>query len=117
MKANRRNSLQTSFKGAALALAGPSLLSTCASGTATSGATVSKPELNLGLHQKFTSPVNLSSVDLVRADGELFVRVTSADGVTGITQANQRMENLYSLLNGMIVPFSPVKMPAIWSFW
>lgn len=106
MPTNRRNFLQTSVKGAALALGSSSLLSACASRAATaSGVTVSEPELNLGLHQKFTSPVKISAVHIVRAKGELFVRVMSADGAMGITQANQRMENLYSLLNGMIVLF------------
>jgi L-alanine-DL-glutamate epimerase-like enolase superfamily enzyme len=106
MPANRRKFLQTTLKGSALALGGSSLLSACATGAApAAGATITEPELNLGLHRQFTSPVTISAIDIVRAQGELFVRVTSADGVTGITQANQRMENLYSLLNGMIVPF------------
>ncbi|CAN5900318.1 arabinonate dehydratase [soil metagenome] len=108
MPINRRNFLQTSFKGAAFAWGGSSLLSSCATRSGAgpaAGAAISEPNLNLGLHQKFTSPVKITSVDIVRAHGELFVRVTSADGVVGITQANQRMENLYSLLNGMIVPF------------
>ncbi len=57
------------------------------------------------LRGQITSPVPIAAVDIVRAEGELFVRVTSRDGVTGITQANDRMENLYSMLNGMMVPF------------
>jgi L-alanine-DL-glutamate epimerase-like enolase superfamily enzyme len=57
------------------------------------------------LHGQITAPVPIAAVDIVRAEGELFVRVTSKDGVTGITKANDRMENLHSMLNGMIVPF------------
>ena len=57
------------------------------------------------LHGQFRSPVRISSVEMVRAEGALFVRVTSKDGLTGITQANDRMENLHSMLNGMMVPF------------
>jgi L-alanine-DL-glutamate epimerase-like enolase superfamily enzyme len=57
------------------------------------------------LHGQVESPVLISSVEIVRAEGELFVRVTSKDGLTGITQANDRMENLHSMLNGMMVPF------------
>ncbi len=57
------------------------------------------------LHGQVKSPVIISAVDILRAEGELFVRVTSKDGLTGITQANDRMENLHSMLNGMMVPF------------
>jgi L-alanine-DL-glutamate epimerase-like enolase superfamily enzyme len=58
-----------------------------------------------GLHRVIASPVIIAAVDIVRAEGQLFVRVTSKDGLTGITLCNQRMENLHSMLTGMMVPF------------
>lgn len=47
----------------------------------------------------------ITSVEIVRAEGKLFIRVISKEGVKGITQCNDRMENLYSLVKGMMVPF------------
>lgn len=60
---------------------------------------------SFGLHRLIAAPVVIAAVDLVRAEKQLFVRVTSKDGLTGTTPCNQRMENLHSMLTGMMTPF------------
>lgn len=55
--------------------------------------------------KKVTSPVIIEAIDLVRAEKKIFVRVRSKEGVVGTTVCNERMENLYSLLKGLIIPF------------
>jgi L-alanine-DL-glutamate epimerase-like enolase superfamily enzyme len=102
MKTYRRQFIQSAARVSFFAAVAPRDLANTTGNTPSLGA--GTPGL-FNLHGLIKSPVMISSVDIVRAEKELFVRVTSKDGVTGITQANQRMENLYSLLNGMIVPF------------
>ncbi|MBN3581906.1 mandelate racemase/muconate lactonizing enzyme family protein [Algoriphagus aestuarii] len=50
------------------------------------------------------SPMIIKSIELLKTQGELFLVVTSADGVKGITQCNARMEHLISLLKGLVLP-------------
>ena len=57
------------------------------------------PDLSL----TFRQPVTIRSVELLRTQGELLLVVTSEDGVKGITQCNDRMPNLVSLLKGLVV--------------
>ncbi|HMO40304.1 MAG TPA: mandelate racemase/muconate lactonizing enzyme family protein [Saprospiraceae bacterium] len=52
-----------------------------------------------------TAPVIIENIELLRTQGQLFVRVRSRDGAMGITMCNERMENLYSLLKGLVIPF------------
>jgi L-alanine-DL-glutamate epimerase-like enolase superfamily enzyme len=52
-----------------------------------------------------TSPVIIESIDLLKTQGKIFVLVRSKDGGAGITVCNERMENLHSLLKGLIIPF------------
>lgn len=49
-------------------------------------------------------PVKIRSVALLKTQGHLMLVVTSADGVKGITQCNDRMPNLTSLLKGLVIP-------------
>jgi len=99
MSTSRRQFIQTAARAGVLAALAPG--APYARGT---NGFSDAPGL-FNLHGKIKSPVRIASVDIVRAEKALFVRVLSADGAVGITQANDRMENLYSLLNGMIVPF------------
>jgi L-alanine-DL-glutamate epimerase-like enolase superfamily enzyme len=62
-----------------------------------------KPSM-LNLHKAITTPVKIVAVDIIKTQGELFVRTTSADGITGATMCNQRMEYLIPILKGLVVP-------------
>ncbi len=50
------------------------------------------------------TPLIIKSIELLKTQGELFLVVTSSDGVKGITQCNARMQHLISLLKGLVVP-------------
>jgi L-alanine-DL-glutamate epimerase-like enolase superfamily enzyme len=76
------------------------------------GVTVSKAfdtdflfKIRQTIYQKITSPVLIEAIDLVRTQKKIFVRVRSKDGIIGTSLCNERMENLQSLLKGLIVPF------------
>nr|MCU0393579.1 mandelate racemase/muconate lactonizing enzyme family protein [Thermoflexibacter sp.] len=56
------------------------------------------------LTQLIPTPVILDKIEMLSFEKKLFIKVTSKDGISGITMANERMENLYSLFNGLIVP-------------
>lgn len=58
------------------------------------------PDLSLSIKV----PVKIRSVELLKTQGELLLVVTSADGVKGITQCNDRMASLVSLLKGLVFP-------------
>ncbi|MBD0256927.1 MAG: hypothetical protein ICV83_14510, partial [Cytophagales bacterium] len=90
MKTSRRHFLSTASRAGLLAAVAPPALPVMATRPARADA----PGL-FNLHGQIKSPVIIAAVDILRAEGELFVRVTSRDGLTGITQANDRMENLY----------------------
>ena len=49
-------------------------------------------------------PVKIRSVELLKTQGQLLLVVTSQDGIRGITQCNDRMQNLTSLLKGLVIP-------------
>lgn len=57
------------------------------------------PDLSLAI----PDPVVIRSVELLRTRGELMLVVTSREGVKGITQCNDRMPNLTSLLKGLVI--------------
>jgi L-alanine-DL-glutamate epimerase-like enolase superfamily enzyme len=57
-------------------------------------------ELSLTIKQ----PVLIRSVELLKTQEQLLLVVTSADGIKGITQCNDRMQNLTSLLKGLVLP-------------
>ena len=56
------------------------------------------------LSMSVSQPVRIRSVDLLRTKGALMAVVTSEDGVKGVTQCNDRMPNLTSLLKGLVLP-------------
>lgn len=58
------------------------------------------PDLSVSLRH----PVMIRSVELLKTQGELMLVATSSDGVKGITQCNDRMQNLVSLLKGLVIP-------------
>lgn len=51
-----------------------------------------------------SQPVLIRSVELLKTQGQLFIVVTSNDGQKGITQCNDRMPNLVSLLKNLVIP-------------
>jgi len=61
-----------------------------------------KPVLDLtGLD----TPVRIESVELLRKEGEFFVRVRSKDGAEGISLSNGRGDTLYPIFNELVAPF------------
>lgn len=58
------------------------------------------PDLHLAIEQ----PVTIRAVELLKTQGELMLRVTSTSGVKGITQCNDRMQHITSLLKGLVIP-------------
>jgi L-alanine-DL-glutamate epimerase-like enolase superfamily enzyme len=50
------------------------------------------------------NPIRIRSVELLKTQGELLLVVTSEEGVRGVTQCNDRMPHLVSLLKGLVVP-------------
>lgn len=59
----------------------------------------------INLHKIFKEPVKIRNIEILRVHKKLFVRVTSEDNITGITQCNQRMEYLIPIFKGLVVPF------------
>ncbi len=57
------------------------------------------------LYDIFKTPVKIRSVDVLKSQGKLFVKSMSADGVTGITMCNERMDYLIPILQGLVIPF------------
>ncbi len=55
------------------------------------------------LHKTLPDPVLIRSVSLLKTQGQLMLVVTASDGTRGITQCNDRMQHLSSLLNGLVV--------------
>lgn len=49
-------------------------------------------------------PVLIRSVELLKTQDRLMLVVTAQDGSRGITQCNERMPNLISLLKGLVLP-------------
>ena len=58
----------------------------------------------LEFYQAFSSPINISAIDVLRWRGRDFVRATSTDGATGIASTNRR-PYLWPILKELIVPF------------
>jgi L-alanine-DL-glutamate epimerase-like enolase superfamily enzyme len=58
------------------------------------------------IYKKITTPVVIESIDLVRAEKQIFVQIRAKGAdLVGIAVCNERMNNLHSLLKGLIVPF------------
>src|SRR5688572_30692488 len=49
-------------------------------------------------------PVTIRAVELLKTQGQLMLVVTSDNGIKGITQCNDRMQHLTSLLKGLVIP-------------
>ena len=56
------------------------------------------------LNSVFPEPVMIRSVELLKVGDVLMMVVTSRDGTKGITQCNDRMHHLTSLLKGLVLP-------------
>ncbi|GAB4025681.1 mandelate racemase/muconate lactonizing enzyme family protein [Spirosoma gilvum] len=64
------------------------------------------PAWNLpDLHKALPNPVLIRSVELLKTQGQLMLVVTAQDGTRGITQCNDRMPNLSSLLKGLVIEY------------
>lgn len=66
-----------------------------------------KEKINPGpfkLNHRFTDPVILKNIELLRFDGQYILRVTDQNGISGATLCNQRIPNLVSLLHGLVIP-------------
>ncbi|WP_080059924.1 mandelate racemase/muconate lactonizing enzyme family protein [Spirosoma aerolatum] len=57
------------------------------------------------LHHVLASPVLIRSVELLKTQGQLMLVATAQDGTRGITQCNDRMPNLSSLLKGLVIEY------------
>ncbi len=54
---------------------------------------------------RFTSPVIIESMELLRKDDEYFLRVRSKDGAEGISVDNGRADLLHPILNRLVMPY------------
>lgn len=57
------------------------------------------------IKQKITTPVTIEKIELLFTQKLTFLRVYAKDGAIGTTVCNSRMDNLHSLLKGLIIPF------------
>ena len=55
------------------------------------------------LNKAIPDPIRIRSVELLKTQGQLMLVVTAQDGTRGVTQCNERMQNLSSLLNGLVI--------------
>ncbi len=58
----------------------------------------------VNLRSQIPEPIEISSVEMLKAQEKLFLVISSKSGVKGITQCNDRMQHLISLLNGLVLP-------------
>lgn len=56
------------------------------------------------LKKAIPNPVLIRSVELLKTQNRIMLVVTAQDGAKGITQCNDRMTNLTSLLRGLVLP-------------
>ena len=96
---NRRKFIQNSLIGgvASTVLPGHSL-------PATSVYHVQSDPIIPNLKKKITSPVTIQSVELLKVEKNHFIVTTSADGATGVSKANSRMENMITMFKNQIAP-------------
>ncbi|RIV23514.1 mandelate racemase/muconate lactonizing enzyme family protein [Fibrisoma montanum] len=84
-------------------------------GTAALGLTGATPRLSATLEplptwplpdlkKAMLGPVMIRSVELLKTQNRMLLVVTAEDGAKGITQCNDRMPNLTSLLKGLVLP-------------
>jgi len=59
----------------------------------------------LNLHETFTSPVQIASIEALRYRGRQLMRVRSADGAEGIVMAHGRIEYLWPILQQLVAPY------------
>ena len=58
----------------------------------------------LGLHERFSSPIEIASIEVLAFEGRHFVRTTSTEGLVGIAITNQRLRELLSLVQNVVIP-------------
>ena len=104
MKSSRR-----SFLGAAAAAGALSLIRPTWAGGASQDAeadaleaAAARPVLDV---QRLKDPVIIESIELLRKDGEHFLRVRSKDGAEGISVDNGRADVLHPILNRLVTPY------------
>ncbi len=63
----------------------------------------SSPFLNL--HERFTSPVQIESVDQLKVGNTIYFRVRSTDGAEGICHGNERLKVTIEMAKNLVIPF------------
>jgi L-alanine-DL-glutamate epimerase-like enolase superfamily enzyme len=105
MQSSRRNFLLSSMATLGLTAAMPSEIFGQLAGPAKKYQQGQIPSWRFpDLTTTIKDPVLIRSVELLKTQGELMLVVTSTDGMKGITQCNDRMQNLVSLLKGLVIP-------------
>ena len=56
------------------------------------------------LESSISRTVLIEAIELVKTQGEFFLVVKTKDGKKGITQCNDRMQHLVSILKGLVIP-------------
>lgn len=97
---NRRNFLQKSVLATGGLFAAKTMLS---SQPVRANLPANEPGV-ANLHDIFKTAIIIKSIEVLKTQGKLFVKSTSADGVTGITLCNERMDYLIPILQGLVVP-------------
>jgi L-alanine-DL-glutamate epimerase-like enolase superfamily enzyme len=106
MKLTRRKFLGTAAGATALSFVGRRSGLASDPGEDALEAAATRPVLDLsGLNE----PVIIDSIELLRKDGEYFLRVRSKDGAEGISVDNGRAEILHPILRRLVVPYFPGK--------
>ena len=57
------------------------------------------------LHETFSSPIIIASVEALRYRGRYLVRVRSGDGAEGITTVNNRLDYLWPIMQQIVAPY------------
>lgn len=56
------------------------------------------------LFNQISEAILIKSIELIKTQGQLFLVVQAVSGMKGITQCNDRMQHLISLLKGLVLP-------------
>lgn len=59
----------------------------------------------MDLHERLSDPVRITSLEAFEFDGRYLVRVTSADGVTGVVMVNNRLAYLWPILDQVVAAY------------
>ncbi len=57
------------------------------------------------LHREFGSPVIIEAIDVLKFRNTYLIRTRSKDGATGVSIGNIRFPHLFSILQGLVIPY------------